>query len=353
MNIAVLGGGVFGCTAALRLAADGHHVTLLESANTLLTGASHNNVNRVHLGFHYPRDMATAQQCTRGFQRFCMEFPTCIRGGFPSAYFIAEQGSRTSPSAFLRFCRDAGLAYRQVSTFKPRVDNVSLGIECDEVVYDAEALSLELTKRCRQMDVCVLPSTTVESIARTSSSIGVDTGTISEFDAVVNCCYATQNKFTAQLGFHAVRRQYEYTAVAIIDAPWEPAAITVMDGPFVTLMPHGPDRHLLYHVDESVLARIDGIDVPQELASARLKPEEYASWFRRIVERAAVFIPEVRSARLVDVLQGPRVVLAGQDRTDARPSLVTAYAPYYVTVFGGKVDTCLDTADEVAAHLRR
>ena len=35
-----------------------------------MNGASSNNTNRLHLGYHYPRDLNTAQQCKKGFELF-------------------------------------------------------------------------------------------------------------------------------------------------------------------------------------------------------------------------------------------------------------------------------------------
>ena len=52
-------------------------------------------------------------------------------------------------------------------------------------------------------------------------------------------------------------------------------------------------------------------------------------------------------ARSVGFLEGPRVVIANQDDTDARPSLVESPEPGCVSVFSGKIDHCVWVADEV------
>ena len=44
--IAVIGGGIFGSTIALRLHADGHRIKLIESRNDILKGTSFNNTRR-------------------------------------------------------------------------------------------------------------------------------------------------------------------------------------------------------------------------------------------------------------------------------------------------------------------
>ena len=50
-------------------------------------------------------------------------------------------------------------------------------------------------------------------------------------------------------------------------------------------------------------------------------------------------------------MEGPIVVIAYQDDTDARPSLVESPEPGYVSVFSGKIDHCVWVADEVIETL--
>ena len=58
MKIAVVGGGIFGVTAALTLSKN-FDVTLFEKSNEILKAASGSNQYRVHRGYHYPRSKDT------------------------------------------------------------------------------------------------------------------------------------------------------------------------------------------------------------------------------------------------------------------------------------------------------
>src|SRR5712692_1080294 len=111
-RVAVIGGGIFGCTVALDLGKAGYHVTLVDRHPSLLMGTSKNNTNRVHMGFHYPRAMGTAIECRDSFEQFTRAFPGAILHGFPNLYCIAANGSLTSVGEYLRFCTRAGLPYR-------------------------------------------------------------------------------------------------------------------------------------------------------------------------------------------------------------------------------------------------
>ena len=59
-RIAVVGGGIFGTTAALYAARAGHTVHLFEKRPSLLREASGINQYRLHRGYHYPRSTDTA-----------------------------------------------------------------------------------------------------------------------------------------------------------------------------------------------------------------------------------------------------------------------------------------------------
>lgn len=61
-SIAVAGGGIMGCLAALALANDGHSVSLFERQARLLTRASRQNEGKIHLGFTYGLDRSGLTQ---------------------------------------------------------------------------------------------------------------------------------------------------------------------------------------------------------------------------------------------------------------------------------------------------
>jgi L-2-hydroxyglutarate oxidase LhgO len=58
-KIAVIGAGWFGCHIAYQLIKKNYSVKIYEERNDIFCGASGNNQNRLHLGFHYPRSLIT------------------------------------------------------------------------------------------------------------------------------------------------------------------------------------------------------------------------------------------------------------------------------------------------------
>ena len=113
-NVAIIGCGIFGALTAIELSKKGNKVTIYESLKKILNGASLNNQNRLHLGFHYPRSDITAQQCIKTFQDFKSEFKASINENFQNAYFIASKGSLTSAKKYLSFCNRNNLNYETI-----------------------------------------------------------------------------------------------------------------------------------------------------------------------------------------------------------------------------------------------
>lgn len=63
MRVAVLGGGIQGCTVALELAHRGADVELFEAGTDLMKGASRHNEGKVHLGYVYSADDTLRSAC--------------------------------------------------------------------------------------------------------------------------------------------------------------------------------------------------------------------------------------------------------------------------------------------------
>ncbi len=359
-KVGVVGCGIFGAEVAISAARAGFDVTVYEAAGSILAGASRNNQNRLHLGFHYPRDLETGRQSIRGFQRFVDTYPECIEGGFPNAYFIADQGSFTSPDAYLEFCDRLGMPYSRLAAvdFPVEVRGAATGVLCGEVVYDCGLLRSLVAQRLEQIGVRVVVNQPVLALEEVGDGLRMQLGdgTMAHVDAVVNCSYADINRLTEQLGHPTVEREYEYTAVPIIRLDIPKVGITVMDGPFMTVLPYGKSgEFLLYNVENTVVAR----SVDRQLDPSWLKPEtspfssvDKQAFFGSMVAACSRFVPALAGAEMVGCLQGPRMVLARNHSTDARPSLLNSYGGRYHTVFSGKIDHCVWVAEDVCERLK-
>jgi len=74
-NIIIIGAGWYGCYASLLLQLQ-HNVTIIDKENDLFEKSSYYNQNRLHIGYHYPRNYNTRTLCKKGFDKFNLRFKT-------------------------------------------------------------------------------------------------------------------------------------------------------------------------------------------------------------------------------------------------------------------------------------
>ena len=95
MKILVIGGGLFGSSVASILAGKNVKIDLAEAEDDIMKMASRVNDNRIHLGYHYLRSIATAEQSIEGLLSFLFHFGDAVVYQFPNYYAIAKEGSKT------------------------------------------------------------------------------------------------------------------------------------------------------------------------------------------------------------------------------------------------------------------
>lgn len=334
VSAGVIGGGIFGVTAALELARAGAAVTLYEQRADILTGATARNFFRLHRGYHYPRDPVTAGQSRDGCESFTRMFGEALTPAVPHYYAIAAEGSLTSADQFARHCDEFGLPALPARPPFLAPGSVQECFEVGESYYDAGILRRLCRERLRRANVSVEMGCTLSPAA-----IG------RAHDVVVVAAYAGLNEVLAGLGCPPMDLQYETCEVAVIEAPrLPPASLVVMDGPFMSVAPYGRGLHILYDVEHSVHTRATGDRLPASALASRTR-------FAAMLASARRFVTGLEDARQVGSLQSVRVVLPGVDTTDARPTQVTWMSDRVLSVLSGKVCTSVDAAALVAAEV--
>lgn len=360
IDVAVIGCGIFGAEIAIRVKSLGLSVSVYEAKKDILSGASANNQNRLHLGFHYPRDLETGRQSIRGFDAFKNKYSKCIQEGFLNAYFISNTKSLTTPSGYLKFCELLGAPYQTISLddFPVEVLGASTGILCNEVVYDCGILRQLIWQALRRDHVQVELNQRVIRIEKSEGKYRLEFENRPTVlaDTVINASYGDINRLTAQLAHTVTEKLYEYTAVPIIQMDIPRVGVTIMDGPFMTLLPYGrSDNFLLYNVEHSIIAKNVATQIDPNWLMPDMAPfssVDKHQFFEKMISFCREFVPALATAKIKGFLEGPRMVLAHRDHTDTRPSMVTDYNQSYYTVMAGKIDHCMWVAEELSLKLR-
>lgn len=348
-DVAVVGAGAFGCAIAFEFAARGSDVLLLEQEADILLGASALNQNRLHVGFHYPRDATTARQSLVGARLFADRFPESINLSFPNYYFVARDGSRTSSSEFEGFINEHRLPAQRLTTDQ----------------YPALAASTEkLDGAWRVAEGVIDMSILHDSFESLLNDVGVDIRTKCqvvhlERTADGNWCIETNaGPFRSRLiviATYGLDRlepesdflsEFQETLVPIATSPSKPIGLTVVDGDFVTVLPRGfTNELLLYSPGLSVLSRHVGTSV---IRTQRIDPAKVKQRISAIIARVLDFFPGLELTDTGVCLQTTRRIPAHAEATDQRRSTFSEVAPRCYRVHSGKVDHCLTLAKNLA-----
>lgn len=244
----ITGGGIFGCYAALYLNSQGASVCLIEKEPFLFQKASLVNQARLHSGYHYPRSIATAALSDAHKARFTAEHRNFIHTNFEKYYAIDRYGSFTDPMQFERFCTYLNILCERVPTHPLfNFDRIESLYRTIEYTFDPVLLRAYYTKRVENTDgITVLKSTVVKKGTPQANKWHILVQTtgmhVREIVAgtVINATYAAINAINAAFEVALLDLTHEISEIAFIDAPlFRNMGLTVMDGPFGSIMPYG------------------------------------------------------------------------------------------------------------------
>jgi predicted dehydrogenase len=356
-RVAVIGGGIFGCSIASELA-DFCDVTLYERNAELMGEGSYINQFRHHYGYHYPRSDETVVEVQNSRADFENVFKQAIVQDYPTYYGLAKEGSLVSTAEFLDFCKKHNLPYKRKFPKKDLLDreSIELSVEVPEPSYRHSTLkSIAEDRLDSHKNVTVRRSSTVTNcdfhpdgtkrltIADTSGGL-----THADFDFVINATYANINRFADWLKFDTCPIRVDLAEVLIVKLPIDPISITVIDGPFATLMPTGnPNEFTLYHVKESIVDRY----VP---TSGLLKKRPSARSNRDAILRESIKIfPVLKDAEVVERRIVHRGVQANREHDDARVADILNHGFGCWSVLSGKILSSVSVGKKIALMVRR
>ena len=361
----VVGGGFYGARLALMQHKCGGRVLLVEREPQLMARASLRNQARVHNGYHYPRSILTSLRSRQNYGRFLDEYSDCVDRSFPHYYAIARPMSKITAAQFAEFCRRIGApltpapaAVRKLFD-QTRIDSV---FEVQECAFDAAKLRDRLTKDLAEKGVEVLLNTDAVRITRSGSPARVllrsaDRSRELQVDAelVLNCTYSRLNQLLVSSGADAIPARHELTELALVDPPPElaGAAVTVMDGPFFSLMPY-PSRGLFTLSHVRYTPQCTWFDQPgTRMSDGDRLLEGRESRFGHMVRDAQRYLPCMKSSRYIESLWEVKTLMPRSEQDDSRPILLrqSAEIPALLSVLGAKIDSVYDVEEALTAWL--
>lgn len=362
----VIGGGFYGCAIAIYLAKQRRlgRVILVERESQLLSRASYTNQARIHNGYHYPRSFTTAFRSRVNFPRFIRDWPLAVKNDFTKLYAIARRNSKVASRQFERFCHEIGAEIAPASEEHRKLFNPNLiesAFKVQEYAFDTTQLARWAHEELSENKVQVVIGTIVESVVSLGEhelSVGLRVEGYEDLrhvscSYIFNCTYSGLNQLKGSFSGINTALKHEVAEMALVDVPpeLENLGITVMDGPFFSLMPFpAKNQHLLSHVRYT--PHFDWVDERGKDPYAELESYEKVTRVDRMIRDISRYLPSMNKANYKESLFEVKTILQKNEADDGRPILFekSSSAPGLYSILGGKIDNIYDIFEKLDAE---
>lgn len=358
----IIGGGFYGTAIAIYLAKVRglKRLLLIERESSILARASFNNQARIHNGYHYPRSFTTAYRSRINFPKFLDDWSFSVFNNFTKVYAIAKHNSKVTAKQFTRFCHNIGANFELApecieSLFNPRlIDSV---FRVEEYAFDSTKLAQWGNRSLQELAIDTRLQTTVIKVLKNADGgfniiVEDEKGeqTTVSTPLVFNCTYSGINQITGDFSGVSTSLKHEITEIALIKPPpiLKDLAITVMDGPFFSLM-HFPAKqlHTLTHVRYT--PHLSWVDQARLNPYKRLSRYHQASRVDRMLRDVNRYLPVINQAQYVESLFEIKTVLMKNETDDGRPILFEKHKnlPGCYSILGSKIDNIYDVFNKL------
>ncbi len=244
----IIGGGIFGTYSAIYLAKKGLKICLIEKETDLFQKASVVNQARLHGGYHYPRSVATAMMSDENKARFTAEHSDFIRSDFDKYYAIDRFGSFTDAAQFERFCNFINIRCERVEDHHlfnyERLEALYL---TTEYTFDPILIADHYKQQIKSYNnIDIYTNTKITSVQKSDNQwfINIIINNIFEkkvnTTSVISATYSATNAVNRLFGVKELELMHEISEMVFVTSPlFKDTGITIMDGPFGSLMPYG------------------------------------------------------------------------------------------------------------------
>ena len=345
MKIAVIGGGIFGLTIAPVLAKEGFSVDVYEKEDDVFKMASGINQFRLHRGYHYPRSTDTINECLSGEVKFRKFYPEVVIDEPHEHYYaIAKEDSLFSAEQCFKVWSECGLKYEITDLDILNKDSIEKCVKVREAIIDPVKFKAACLERCKRYGVNIILGKKVSY------------EDLHEYDMVVSATYANSNIPLKAFPEAQENYQFELIEKLVLDLPekFRNMSVVIQDGPFTCIDPYGESGlSLMGNVTHAIHHRNIGKvpEIPEqyrELLNNGIIKNPKITKVSSFLKDAEKFFPGIRDgAKHIRSMFTIRTVLPYREHDDARPTTIREINDRLISVFSGKIPTCVEAAEQV------
>lgn len=362
----IIGAGIFGLYAAQKSAEKGERVLVLEYDDIPFKRASWINQARVHNGYHYPRSFSTAKKSSYYFDRFVADYDFAILKDFKKIYATSTKFSYTNAEQFAKFCWDANIPCEPVRPELYFKSGMCDGVfETREYTFDAKLIAeFMLNSLAKYPNITIMFNSRLMSIDQhpTTWSITTSNGQF-ETPYLINATYASLNQILQMAGLEPFQMKYELCEIILckVSEQLKDVGITLMDGPFFSLMPFGKTGyhsltsvgstpHLTSHnILPEFGCQTDNVSCNKnQLDNCNDCQNKPVTAFMHMYKIAKKYFNDDIDIYYKQSLFTMKSILMASEVDDSRPTIIkfSNVEPKFLSVFSGKINTIYDL-DEV------
>jgi len=331
-KVAVAGAGIYGSTAAIRLAEQGHEVHLFDPLG-VMRAASAINQYRVHTGYHYPRSAETILEVTEARAEFAEEFAAAIVRNSRHYYAIPKENSLTSPAVYERVMSEHKLPLRACKPRWMNFDFIEKCYEVEENIYDPDVLREVVEERLKSHGIRLQQREFKREMR-------------ADYDFLILATYG----LGPSLGiFRAAKYQVAEKMLTELPAELHGVALVLVDGPFTAFDPYGSSSRSLFGSAKNTnhwTTTNAAEPIPEPYAGILNKPNFEPVPFTRFAamrEDCCLAVPAAKDAVYLGSRFTIRVVEDNPEQ-DRRTLYVRKTAPGEIHIFSGKVVSAVKAA---------
>lgn len=358
----ILGAGMFGLYAALISVKKGERVLVLEHDDVIFKRASWINQARVHNGYHYPRSYSTAKKTADYFDRFVKDYDFAILTEFKKIYAISNRFSYTNAKQFAKFCEAVDIHCDQIHPGRYFKNNTCDGVfETLEYSFDAKIIGDHLLRQLLSYaNFAIRYESRLEKVEQLDGLYQITTNHgIYTTSFVVNATYASLNQIMLRFGLEPFKIKYELCEIVLckVSDNIKNVGLTLMDGPFFSLMPFGKTGyHSLTAVGSTphLTSRTTLPDFKCQNRCIDCDKQQLGNCNDCLAKPHTAFMSMYKLAKNyfnddIDIfyhqsLYSMKAILLSSEIDDSRPTIIKLSNdnPKFLSVFSGKINTIYD-----------
>lgn len=347
MKIAIVGGGFFGCAAAIKIKEQHkkYKVTIFEEKKDILFSASGKNQFRCHRGYHYPRSQKTINECLESFDEFNKYLKDCFIDS-QNYYAVSKEKSLTSFNQYLKILNKNKLNYKLEKNELFNYKSIEGSILVDEKIINIKAVRKKMKSILKKLDVKIA----------NNSFINLNNNFVKNYDVIILATYDNNNNNLKEIQSKKENYYYQLVEKIIVQIPkkYQKFSAVVVDGPFMCIDPYiSKNLSILGNVKKSVLCQtVDDVhDFKKEyndLLSKYLVKDIKQSKFKDIINHLSLYFNYTSEIKYYGSFYVIRCTK--KNRRDDRITKIRNQKNIF-QVFSGKWVNCFNTGKQISKIL--